>query len=75
MSDPAGFEAAIKPLFRERDRKSMLSSFDLWSHADVSANSTAILRVVDSGEMPCDLDWPAEQVAVFRSWVEAGKPA
>jgi hypothetical protein len=25
--------------------------------------------------MPCDGAWPPERVAVFRRWVEAGKPA
>ena len=74
-SGAIGFEADVKPLFREGDRTSMLSSFDLWSHADVSAHADAILRAVASGSMPCDKDWPAEQVAVFRRWLEAGKPA
>jgi len=35
-NDPTGFEAAIKPLFRERDRNSMLNRFDLWSYDDVA---------------------------------------
>jgi hypothetical protein len=72
---PVGFEADIKPLFREGDRRSMLSAFDLWSYADVSAHADAILRSVATGAMPCDTDWPPEQVAVFRRWVESGKPA
>jgi hypothetical protein len=25
--------------------------------------------------MPCDGAWPAERVAVFRRWIDAGKPA
>jgi ferritin-like protein len=28
-----------------------------------------------SGTMPCDGAWPAERVAVFRAWIDAGKPA
>ena len=74
-SDTTTFEADIKPLFRERDRRSMLSSFDLWSYDDVSVNASAILRVVEAGSMPCDGAWPAEHVEVFRQWLEAGKPA
>ena len=74
-SGRVGFEADIKPLFRERDRTSMLSSFDLWSYDDVSDHADAILRVLDTGSMPCDMAWPAEQVAVLRRWVEGGKPA
>jgi hypothetical protein len=74
-SDSIGFEADIKPLFREGDRKAMLAAFDLWSLADVSTHADAILRVVKDGSMPCDMTWPADQVAVFRSWLDAGKPA
>jgi hypothetical protein len=73
--DPIGFEQHIKPLFRERDRGSMRSSFDLWSLDDVSAHADAILHVLDAGSMPCDGAWPAERVAVFRRWIDAGKPA
>ena len=69
-----GFDADVKPLFREGDRRAMLSAFDLWSYDDVSAHADAILRAVATGAMPCDTEWPAEQVAVFRRWVEAGKP-
>jgi hypothetical protein len=74
-SDPVGFEADIKPLFREGDRTAMLSAFDLWSYSDVREHADAILRAVATGAMPCDTAWPAEQVAVVRRWVEAGKPA
>ena len=27
------------------------------------------------GTMPCDGAWPAERVAVFRRWIDAGTPA
>ena len=69
-----GFDTDVKPLFREGDRRAMLTSFDLWSCADSSEHADAILRVVATGAMPCDTDWPAERVAVFRRWLEAGKP-
>ena len=68
------FESDIKPLFREGDRRSMLSAFDLWSYADVSTNADKILSSVATGSMPCDTAWPAEKVAVFRRWLESGKP-
>jgi hypothetical protein len=29
--DPISFAADVKPLFREKDRASMLTHFDLWS--------------------------------------------
>ena len=73
--EPIGFEQHIKPLFRERDRDSMRSAFDLWDLEDVSTHADAILDRLDDGSMPCDGAWPAERVAVFRRWIDAGKPA
>ena len=64
------FEQQIKPLFRERDRESMKFAFDLWSEDDVSAHADAILQQLEDGTMPCDGAWPAEQVDVFRRWVQ-----
>jgi hypothetical protein len=73
--EPMHFEDDIKPLFRERDRDSMRFAFDLWSPDDVSTHADAILDRLEAGTMPCDGAWPAEQVAVFRRWIDAGKPA
>jgi CDGSH-type Zn-finger protein/truncated hemoglobin YjbI len=73
--EPLGFEQHIKPLFRERDRKSMRFAFDLSVYDDVAAQADAILQRLEDGTMPCDGAWPAERVAVFRRWIEAGKPA
>ena len=73
--EPIGFEQHIKPLFRERDRDSMRFRFDLWSLEDVSMHADAILHRLDAGTMPCDGAWPAERVAVFRRWIDVGKPA
>jgi hypothetical protein len=72
---PISFEQDIKPLFRERDRESMKSAFDLWSHDDVARNSDAILARLREGTMPCDGAWPDEQVALLQRWVDAGTPA
>jgi hypothetical protein len=71
---PLGFETDIKPLFRERDRESMLSAFDLWSHDDVSQHAGAILARLRDGSMPCDGAWPAAQVELFERWVDSGEP-
>ena len=70
------FEQDVKPLFRERDRATMLSvaKFDLWEHDDVAGRSSAILGRLEDGSMPCDQAWPDDQVAVFRRWIDAGKP-
>lgn len=71
------FERDVRPLFRERDRGSMLevANFDLWAREDVVEHSQAILERVENGSMPCDQRWPEERVALFRQWVEAGMPA
>jgi hypothetical protein len=76
MSDPAiSYATDIKPLFRESDRKAMLSSFDLWSYDDVKEQATAILDQVEQGTMPCDDAWPDDRVDVFRRWLAQGAPA
>jgi hypothetical protein len=73
--DSVSFAADVKPFFREKDRTSMLSHFDLWSHDDVSAHAPAILARLEEGEMPCDAAWPSDRVDVFRRWLAQGTPA
>jgi CDGSH-type Zn-finger protein/truncated hemoglobin YjbI/ferredoxin len=70
--EPISFEHHIRPLFRERDRKSMRFAFDLWSHADVRQNADGILARLNDGSMPCDGAWPDEAIDVFRRWTETG---
>jgi len=74
-AEAVSFERDVKPLFRERDRGSMSSHFDLWSYDDVSANSAAILDVLEAGSMPCDGPWDSDRVETFRRWVQEGKAA
>ncbi len=74
-NEPLSFDEDIKPLFRELDRSSMLSAFDLWSHDDVSRHADAILGRLDEGTMPCDGAWPRERVETFEGWIAAGKPS
>lgn len=66
------FESDIKPLFRESDHDAMIAAFDLWSFADVRANANAILGAVRSGSMPCDMQWPEEQVELLQRWIDDG---
>ena len=70
------FEENVKPLFRERDRSTMLSfaKFDLWNRDDVAEHADAILGRLEDGSMPCDQAWPDDRVALFRRWIDAGKP-
>jgi hypothetical protein len=69
------FARDIQPLFRESDRASMEFAFDLWNYQDVRTHAQDILERLKEGTMPCDGEWPEEQVAQFRDWVEAGMPA
>jgi hypothetical protein len=75
-NEQLSFERDVRPLFRERDRGSMLevANFDLWAREDVAEHSKAILERLENGSMPCDQAWPDERVALFRRWVEAGMP-
>jgi hypothetical protein len=70
-----GFAQNIKPLFREEDRDAMDYVFDLWDYNDVSANAESIFERLDDSSMPCDEPWPAEQIDLFRRWIDAGMPA
>jgi hypothetical protein len=73
--EPLSFATDIKPLFRELDRESMRSAFDLWAYDDVAANADAIFAQIQAGAMPCDGSWPAERVNLLERWIDAGKPA
>ncbi len=74
MADQLSFARDIKGLFRASDREAMESHFDLWEVEDVRANSADILRTVESGEMPCDGEWPTTRVDQLRRWVTEGMP-
>jgi hypothetical protein len=71
-SRPLSFERDIKPLFRDKDRSSMLEAFDLWSFTDVVARQESVLEQVRSGHMPCDGAWPTEKVTMFADWISQG---
>jgi hypothetical protein len=66
------FEHHIKPLFRSEDYESMAWAFDLSSYDEVKDHATAILERLREGSMPCDGEWPEEQVERFQQWTETG---
>jgi len=66
------FERDIRPLFRERDQRSMTFAFDLWAYDDVHTHADAILGRLRNGSMPCDGAWPDDQVNLFQRWIESG---
>ena len=69
------FSRDIRPLFRTKDRDSMLSAFDLFEYADVVDNADAIVGSLRSGQMPCDGAWQDADVDKLQRWIDAGKPA
>ena len=71
--NPSNSTAQIRPLFRSKDRQSMLRHFDLGSYDDVSAHADRILQRLSSGTMPCDGPWLPERIEVFERWVRGGK--
>ena len=74
-AQPLSFERDIRPLFREKDRTSMLRAFDLWSFTDVVAHQDAILDQVRVGHMPCDGAWRAQDVSALADWIARGSQA
>jgi len=70
--ETVSFTGHIRPLFRDRDRRSMRFAFDLWSSDDVRTHAQAILDQVEAGTMPCDGRWPDERVEALRRWVATG---
>ena len=74
-SSAPSFARDIQPLFRETDRESMDFAFDLWDYNDVRTHAEDILERLEDGSMPCDGEWPPEQITLFRHWMEAGMPA
>jgi hypothetical protein len=50
-------------------------AFDLWNYNDVCTHAQHILERLEEGTMPCDNEWPEEQITLFQSWIDAGMPA
>ena len=73
--DKLSFARDIRPLFRDKDRDSMLAAFDLFDHMDVVEHADAIVGSLRSGQMPCDGAWPAAQVEKLQQWIDIGMPA
>ena len=71
-SEALSYAHDIRPLFREHDRESMMSHFDLFSYDDVRANAEPIYQRLEEGDMPCDGAWPRERVDRLRSWIDGG---
>ena len=71
---PLSFAADIRALFRDTPDVDSMKEFglDLSSYEQVKAQSAKIYETLESGTMPCDAPWPAEQVALFKQWMDEG---
>jgi hypothetical protein len=72
------FAADIRPLFREGDVRCMAGAgvaLDDPAWMCVAANAQEVYKAVEGGSMPPDAPWPADRVALFKSWMDAGCPA
>jgi len=71
------FATDILPLFREGDVDCMKPDgilLDDPAWMCVPANARLVYGAVSGGSMPPDEPWPAERVALFRAWMDAGFP-
>jgi hypothetical protein len=66
------FAQDIRPLFRDDDVEAMEYAFDLREYQDVKARAADICERLADGSMPCDGPWSAEQIALFRHWMDEG---
>ena len=73
-AEAPSFERDIRPLFREEDVEMMSFAFDLSSYDDVREAADEIYKRLADGTMPCDRAWPADQVRLFRAWIDAATP-
>ena len=74
---PLSFAADIRPLFRDEPDIAAMKNFgmDLSSYAEVKTHADAIYSRLEDGSMPCDGEWPKEQIAKFKQWMDDGMAA
>jgi ferredoxin-NADP reductase len=68
------FARDIRPLFRDKDVDEMRFAFDLSAYDDVKNNASGIYDRLVDGSMPCDRQWSAERIALFRQWMDESYP-
>ena len=66
------FARVIRPLFRDEDVEAMRYAFDLGDHEQVRNNAQGIYERLADGSMPCDGAWTADQIGLFRRWMDEG---
>ena len=68
------FARDIRPLFRDTPDVDSMKDYglDLSSYDQVKGQAEKIYETLNNGSMPCDSPWPAEQVALFKRWMDDG---
>lgn len=68
------FAVDIRPLFRDSPDVDSMKDFglDLSSYEQVKERAAEIYARIADGSMPCDEEWPAERLALFKRWMEEG---
>jgi len=66
------FAHDIRPLFRDSPDIDSMKEYglDLSSYKDVTAQAGAIYASLENGSMPCDGPWPADQIGLFKQWMD-----
>jgi hypothetical protein len=69
------FAHDVRPLFRDRDVACMAPRGVKLADATwmcVAANAQRVYGVLQAGAMPPDGRWPADKLALFKSWMDGG---
>ena len=68
------FAQNIRPLFRDTPDVDSMKDYglDLSSYDQVKAQAAKILETLEAGSMPCDAPWTAEQIQLFKRWMDEG---
>ena len=68
------FKTDIRPLFRDSPDVDSMKDYglDLSSYDEVKAKAKEIYAALEEGSMPCDEQWPADRLALFKRWMDEG---
>jgi len=72
------FTKDLRPLFTDEDVECMgpmAVPLDDPAWMCVLANAESVYGVLADGSMPPGNPWPADHVALFKAWIDAGCPA
>ena len=74
MANELSFERDIKPLFRTKDRDSMLQAFDLFEYEDVVEHADAVVGALAAGRCPATAPGPIPRSTNSSSGLTRARP-